>query len=45
MEGAKWCRNRNAIAESKKKILYDSLPVVSLNQYAILFMQYSTEYM
>ena len=29
MEGARWSKSANSVAESKKKVLYDLLPIVS----------------
>ncbi|KAJ8302289.1 hypothetical protein KUTeg_021276 [Tegillarca granosa] len=31
LEGARWCRNRKYVSESKPKVLYDPLPIVSFN--------------
>ena len=31
MEGARWCREKKQVAESRPNVLYDLVPVVSFN--------------
>ena len=43
MEGARWCRNKKVVTESNPKILYDIMPIVSLQlEMFLVFICYNS---